>query len=84
MLGAIASLTGCAARSQGRAMAADALQCEHLEPVFPTPHRYMTERSADLYKGCGRYALVRCMLDANRTVCVVEEVVTEADAQRAR
>lgn len=60
------------------------MRCDQLDAVFPTPSRYMNESSADVYRGCGRYALVRCMVDAHETVCAVEEVVSEEEARRPR
>jgi len=61
-------------------VASEAIGCQTFDTLVPTPHRYMTLQSAQIYKGCGRYVVVRCLnsISAGQTLCRVIEIADAA------
>lgn len=68
-------LAGCASFGEGRRVAQEASGCTALDAVTPVPLRYVNEQSSSLYRGCGKYVLVRCAISTSTTACQALEVM---------
>lgn len=73
------------AEARGAQLAQDAMSCPRLDTAFPVPPRYQTNETAQLYRGCGQYALVRCTVSLSapperETSCFLVETVPESVA----
>ena len=87
VLGGALLANGCVgsalrANTKGSETAREALLCESLETAFPVPARYATAKAG--YKGCGKFALVRCVTSVSTSTaqCEAVEVVSEAEASQ--
>ena len=86
LLALSAAIPSCAALSSSAASseAKSALQCSTLDTVYPRPHRYGNIRPAyELYRGCGKYAVLRCTYTTERASCVTVEVLDAKAAEAA-
>ncbi len=65
-------------RSEGARVAKAASSCNALETFTPIPSRYVHLRSHEVYSGCGKYILVRCLTTTAPSQCSVIEVIDKA------
>lgn len=86
-LATLAGLASCAAAAAGTVASAEAkaaLRCDGLDTVFPRPHRYGNIRPQyELYRGCGKYAVLRCTHTTERSACITVEVLDAKAAEEA-
>lgn len=82
----VGGLTACGAFSTAtaRAEAKDALGCSALDGLFALPHRYGNVRPRyEVYRGCGKYAVLQCTHTTARSSCVTVEVLDAKAAEAA-
>lgn len=79
-LASCAAVTGTVASAEARS----ALRCDSLDSVFPRPHRYGNIRPQyELYRGCGKYAVLRCTHTTEKSACITVEVLDAKAAEEA-
>ena len=76
-LALLALLGGCGVWSAwrvGRETAQRDTGCEDFETWYPVPFRYVNRAPSEyLYRGCGEYVVVRCVVSSTRTLCSTQE-----------
>lgn len=83
LVGSVASC-GAFSRSAARSEARAALGCRELDSVFPRPHRYGNiSPQYDLFRGCGKYAVLRCTYTSAESSCSTVEVLDAKVAESA-
>jgi hypothetical protein len=76
LLATAAWLAGCTSLfgGEGRRVAQAESGCAHFSSWVPIPVRYMNTDSHELYLGCGKYVLVRCVSSTVAEACQVLEI----------
>lgn len=83
---ALSDLVACGAFSTSTAVAEarNALQCSSLDGPFARPHRYGNlGPSHELFRGCGKYVVLRCTHTTAQDSCQAVEVLDARTAEEA-
>jgi hypothetical protein len=79
----LVTLEGCGVWSAwrvGRETARRDTGCQDFETSFPVPFRYVNRAPSEyLYRGCGEYVVVRCVVSSARTQCSTQERTSIAE-----